>query len=101
MGSEKKRHLYYDQQKPLQEPVDAEHASIPQEMFARRPPNKEDDYIFEEEQAAMLQRRKSLKFKTRTPKIIKKQRPLKVQHRGLWERIYNALYKRFNSHWKP
>jgi hypothetical protein len=94
MSTPGKRHIYYDQQIPQEEPQDAEHATVRQNRFARRNPTLEDDYFFREESRAALLSEPA-EASPAKPEV------LADQASSIWQRIYRVFARTSDPGWRP
>ena len=99
MADTKKRHLYYDQQRPSEEPKDAEHTPITPAMFARREPTAEDDYFQEQDRHHALEVK--ISQKEASNKAQPPSPPTSPEPNTIWERLVRALTRQSKTDWRP
>jgi hypothetical protein len=92
----RKRHLYYDQQQPAEEPLEPGSAKITQKVFSRQPPTAEDEYFREEEEQRLHPPALG------EPERVRPAPPFVERPPGFWRRLYRAIARRFDSEdWRP
>lgn len=99
MAASKKRHMYYDQQKPETEPLEAEQSNLPQRFLAQRSASPEDAY-FSDQELDQPHQRGTRKSPTRLH-LIDEPEPAQKPAKGFWQRLINALGRGFDTNWRP
>jgi hypothetical protein len=100
-ASKTSKHLYMDQQHPSEEPRDPEHSTASQREFSQRPPTIEDDYFFEHER-----RQQRLNQEGSGSSVRLARGRGSVEETGgplsrIWQKVYSALTRGFDTRWKP
>lgn len=93
------KHFYFDQQHPIEEPEDAEHATVPPTMFARRVPSHEDEFFYHEGKLHSPGGKPAEKQPGNAKDEENSASP--EHHARLIDRLVEALNRLTNTHWRP